>query len=63
MKSAQGKVAGVDFPQATAQGVIQTYPIGVVTGSPNAQLAQSWVSFVTGPQGKAALQQAGFTTK
>jgi molybdate transport system substrate-binding protein len=63
VKSAQGKVAGVDFPQATAQGVTQSYPIGVVTGSQNAQLAQSWVSFVTGPQGKAALQQAGFTTK
>jgi molybdate transport system substrate-binding protein len=63
VKSAQGKVAGVDFPQATAQGVTQSYPIGVVVGSPNAQLAQSWVSFVTGPQGKAALQRAGFTTK
>jgi molybdate transport system substrate-binding protein len=63
VKSAQGKVAGVDFPQATARGVTQSYPIGVVTGSPNAQLAQSWVSFVTGPEGKAALQQAGFTTK
>ncbi|NMO88921.1 molybdate ABC transporter substrate-binding protein [Actinomycetospora sp. TBRC 11914] len=63
VKSAQGKVQGVTFPQATAQGVVQTYPIGVVAGSPNAQLAQSWVSFVTGPQGKAALQQAGFTTK
>jgi molybdate transport system substrate-binding protein len=63
VKSAGGKVAGVDFPQATAQGVTQSYPIGVVTGTKNAQLAQSWVNFVTGPQGKAALQQAGFTTK
>jgi molybdate transport system substrate-binding protein len=63
VKSAQGKVAGVNFPQATAQGVIQSYPIGVVNGSANAQLGQSWVSFVTGPQGKAALAQAGFTTK
>ncbi|MCD2194214.1 molybdate ABC transporter substrate-binding protein [Actinomycetospora endophytica] len=63
VKSANGKVAGVSFPQATAQGVIQSYPIGVVNGSQNAQLAQSWVSLVTGPQGKAALQQAGFTTK
>lgn len=63
VKSADGKVQGVDFPQATAQGVTQSYPIGVVTGSQNAQLAQAWVAFVTGPQGKAALQQAGFTTK
>jgi molybdate transport system substrate-binding protein len=63
VKSAQGKVQGIDFPQATAQGVLQSYPIGVVNGSPNAQLAQSWVSFVTGAQGKAALSQAGFVTK
>lgn len=63
VKSAQGKVQGIDFPQAGAQGATQSYPIGVVTGSANAQLAQSWVSFVTGPQGKAALSQAGFTTK
>jgi molybdate transport system substrate-binding protein len=63
VKSAAGKVAGVDFPQASAQGVTQSYPIGVVTGSADPQLAQSWVSFVTGAQGKAALAQAGFTTK
>ncbi|MDT7742569.1 MAG: molybdate transport system substrate-binding protein, partial [Actinomycetota bacterium] len=63
VKSAAGKVAGVDFPQASAQGVTQSYPIGVVTGSADPQLAQSWVSFVTGAQGTAALAQAGFTTK
>lgn len=63
VRSAAGKVAGVDFPQAGAQGVVQSYPIGVVNGSRNTQLAQSWVGFVTGPQGKAALAQAGFTTK
>ena len=62
VKSAAGKVQGVDFPQAGAPGATQSYPIGVVTGSPNAQLAQSWVGFVTGPQGKAALAQAGFST-
>jgi molybdate transport system substrate-binding protein len=63
VKSAAGKVAGVDFPQSSAKGVTQSYPIGVVTGSADPQLAQSWVSFVTGPQGKAALTQAGFATK
>jgi molybdate transport system substrate-binding protein len=63
VKSAAGKVTGVDFPQASAKGVTQSYPIGVVTGSADPQLAQSWVSFVTGPQGKAALTQAGFATK
>jgi molybdate transport system substrate-binding protein len=60
VKSTNGQVTGVDFPQASAPGVTQSYPIGVVTGSPQADLAQNWVSFVTGPQGKAALAQAGF---
>lgn len=60
VKSTNGAVQGVDFPQQGAQGVRQTYPIGVVSGSANADLAQKWVAFVTGPQGKAALSQAGF---
>jgi molybdate transport system substrate-binding protein len=63
VKSTQGKVQGVDFPQASAQGAVQSYPIGVVTGSQNADLAQSWITFVRGQQGTAALQQAGFVTK
>ncbi|GAA4819575.1 molybdate ABC transporter substrate-binding protein [Actinomycetospora corticicola] len=63
VKSTNGKVQGVSFPQASAQGAVQSYPIGVVTGSQNADLAQSWISFVRGEQGTAALQQAGFVTK
>jgi molybdate transport system substrate-binding protein len=31
-----------------------------VAGSPNADLADRWIAFVTGPQGDAALAQAGF---
>ena len=54
---------GIDFPQATAQGAAQNYLIGAVTGSQNADLANSWIQFVTGPQGDAALTQAGFTLK
>jgi molybdate transport system substrate-binding protein len=60
VKSANGAVQGVDFPQATAPGATQSYPIGVVTGSAQADLARSWIALVTGPQGKAALAQAGF---
>ena len=63
VRSAQGKVTGVDFPQASAQGAVQSYPIGVVAGSANADLARTWIEFVRGPQGTAALQQAGFVTK
>ncbi len=63
VRSANGQVQGIDFPQATAQGAAQNYLIGAVTGSQNADLANSWIQFVTGPQGDAALTQAGFTLK
>ncbi|WP_433034467.1 molybdate ABC transporter substrate-binding protein [Actinomycetospora sp. CA-053990] len=63
VRSADGQVQGIDFPQATAQGAAQNYLIGAVTGSQNADLANSWIQFVTGPQGDAALTQAGFTLK
>ena len=55
---------GVDFPQATAKGV--KHP----TRSPRGHRQQErparavpWVSFVAGPQGKAAAPAAGFSTK
>lgn len=60
VRSADGQVQGIDFPQATAQGAAQSYLIGAVTGSQNADLADSWIRFVTGPQGDAALTRAGF---
>lgn len=60
VKSSNGQVQGVDFPQANAPGAGQTYPIAVVAGSQNADLGQKWIQFVTGPQGDAALTQAGF---
>lgn len=60
VKASNGQVQGIDFPQATAQGAAQNYLIGAVAGSQNADLANSWIQFVTGPQGDAALQQAGF---
>jgi molybdate transport system substrate-binding protein len=63
VKSTNGQVQGVDFPQATAAGAAQNYLIGAVTGSQNADLATSWIQFVTGPQGDAALTQAGFQLK
>ena len=61
--STNGQVQGIDFPQATAQGAAQNYLIGAVTGSPNTDLANSWIQFVTGPQGDAALTRAGFQLK
>jgi molybdate transport system substrate-binding protein len=63
VRSTNGQVQGIDFPQATAQGAAQNYLIGAVAGSQNADLAQKWIQFVTGPQGDAALTQAGFQLK
>ena len=60
VRSANGAVQGIDFPEATAPGATQSYPIGVVTGSANADLARSWIATVTGPQGREALARAGF---
>ena len=60
VRSAGGQVQGVDFPQATAPGAAQSYLVGVVADSPDADLARSWVALVTGPQGDAALTRAGF---
>jgi molybdate transport system substrate-binding protein len=63
VRSTDGQVQGIDFPQATAQGAAQNYLIGAVTGSRNADLANSWIRFLTGPQGDAALTGAGFRLK
>jgi len=63
VKASNGQVQGIDFPQATAQGAAQNYLVGAVAGSENADLANGWIQFVTGPQGDAALQQAGFALK
>jgi len=41
--------------------VIATYPIAVVTGAPNADLAEEFLAFVTGPDGQATLEEYGFT--
>ncbi|MEJ2861296.1 molybdate ABC transporter substrate-binding protein [Actinomycetospora flava] len=63
VRASDGQVQGIDFPQATAQGAAQNYLVGAVAGSRNADLANSWIQFVTGPQGDAVLQQAGFALK
>jgi molybdate transport system substrate-binding protein len=63
VRSADGQVQGIDFPQATAPGAVQDYPVGAVAGSPDADLARRWIAFVTGPQGDAALARAGFTPR
>ncbi len=40
--------------------VIATYPIAVVDGAPNAEMAQTFVDYVTGAEGQATLKSFGF---
>ena len=48
----------VEIPENV--NVIATYPIAVVTGAPNAELAAAFVAYVTGPDGQATLTRYGF---
>jgi molybdate transport system substrate-binding protein len=52
------KVTVIKIPDSV--NVIAQYPIGVLSGSQNAQQAQSWISYVTSPAGQAILQKYGF---
>jgi molybdate transport system substrate-binding protein len=60
VKSTDGKVQGVDFPEAAK--AINNYPIAVLKDAPQPDLATKWVELVRGDQGKQVLQQAGFGT-
>ena len=53
--AAQGKVQGVDFPEASQAAT--NYPIAVLKGAP---LAQEFEDLVTGEAGQKALAAAGF---
>lgn len=55
---AGAQVEAIDFPEAST--VINTYPIVPLGESGNPALAQAFVDYVTGPQGLAVLQAAGF---
>ncbi|TDT31360.1 molybdate ABC transporter substrate-binding protein [Naumannella halotolerans] len=56
--AADGSVEAVDFPES-AQAV-NRYPITTVDGSPHTDVGRQFVGFVVGPQGQAALAEAGF---
>ena len=57
-KSAGDTVTEVPFPESSA--AVNTYPIAVLADSPNATAAQTFVDFVTGPEGRKVLSEAGF---
>jgi molybdate transport system substrate-binding protein len=58
--SAQGRVQGLDFPEA--REAINDYPIGVLADSAAPELAAAWVEAVTSAEGAAVLHDAGFGT-
>jgi molybdate transport system substrate-binding protein len=57
-KAAGDQVAEVPFPEAA--GAVNTYPIAVLKGSKNAELARKFVDLVTGEFGQKLLNAAGF---
>ena len=58
VKAAGGKVDGVDFAESAK--AINTYPIDVLKGAPNATAAQAFVAFVLSAHGRDVLSAAGF---
>jgi molybdate transport system substrate-binding protein len=56
--SAGSRVRRITLPSAAQATAV--YPIGVVTGSRNAEAARWWVDLVTGPAGQAELRRLGF---
>jgi molybdate transport system substrate-binding protein len=52
------KVAAVAFPEAA--GSVNTYPIAVLKGSQNPELARKFVDLVTAESGQKILNAAGF---
>jgi molybdate transport system substrate-binding protein len=60
VKSSNGKVQGVDFPEAAK--ALNQYPIAVLKNAPRADLAAKFVALVRGPDGQQVLKNAGFGT-
>jgi len=56
--AAGDKVTEVPFPESVS--AVNTYPIAVLAGAPDAATAQAFVDLVTGPDGRAVLGEAGF---
>ncbi|MET0897745.1 MAG: molybdate ABC transporter substrate-binding protein [Mycobacterium sp.] len=57
-KGAGDKVTEVPFLESS--GAVNTYPIAVLAASANSTTAQTFVDFVTGPEGQKVLSEAGF---
>lgn len=58
VQAAGDKVGGITFPESSS--AVNTYPIAVVAGGKNKDLAHQFVDLVTGPDGQQILAGAGF---
>jgi molybdate transport system substrate-binding protein len=58
VQAAGAKVKGITFPESSS--VVNTYPIGALADSKNAELAQDFIDLVTGEAGQQVLADAGF---
>jgi molybdate transport system substrate-binding protein len=58
VKSAGGKVKGIDFPEAAQ--AINDYPIVTLAKAPQPELAGQFVQLILSDDGKSVLTQAGF---
>jgi molybdate transport system substrate-binding protein len=60
VKSTNGKVEGVDFPESAK--ALNQYPIAVLKNAPQPELAAKFLALVRGPDGQQVLKNAGFGT-
>lgn len=58
--AAGNKVVSVPFPESAT--AVNTYPIATLRTGRNQDLAAAFIATVTGPEGRAALRDAGFGT-
>ncbi|MGW1809345.1 molybdate ABC transporter substrate-binding protein [Streptomyces sp. NPDC002078] len=58
VKSAGGKVQGVEFPESAK--AINAYPIVLLKNAPNAQAAKAFIALVQSAEGQKVLSEAGF---
>ncbi|MFE8948257.1 molybdate ABC transporter substrate-binding protein [Streptomyces sp. NPDC007856] len=58
VKSAGGKVQGVEFPESAK--AINAYPIVLLKNAPNAQTAKAFIALVQSAEGQKVLSEAGF---
>lgn len=61
VRSAGGKVDGVEFPEATqAPGAVNDYPVALLKDAPNAEAAKAFIVLVRSAEGRKVLNEAGF---